>query len=93
MAGNVNNWTSDWYWPPFLRYCAEGGHMEEQPEMDDALRQRLQLTSVCEKVDRGGGFATARECHEVLGCTRKLSWPPGTRQPWNGFRTALDYRA
>ena len=21
MAGNVNNWTSDWYWPDFGRFC------------------------------------------------------------------------
>src|SRR5262249_25729222 len=23
MAGNVNNWTSDWYWPAFGRYCIQ----------------------------------------------------------------------
>ena len=33
---------------------------------------------------------TAREHHEVLGCTRKVHWPPETREPWNGFRTAMD---
>ena len=45
---------------------------------------------ITEKVDRGGGFATPREYHEVLGCTRKVHWPPEFREPWNGFRTAQD---
>jgi formylglycine-generating enzyme required for sulfatase activity len=87
MAGNVNNWTADWYWPDFGRYCAANGLLAD-PCLDDGLKGRLHLGDVGEKVDRGGGFATARECQEVLGCTRKVYWPPAERQPWNGFRTA-----
>jgi formylglycine-generating enzyme required for sulfatase activity len=87
MAGNVNNWTADWYWPAFGAYCVEHG-LPRDPCLDDTLLHRLQLAEVSEKVDRGGGFATARECQEVLSCTRKVFWPPWERQPWNGFRTA-----
>ena len=58
--------------------------------MDDELRRELPAEAIEEKVDRGGGFATPREYHEVLGCTRKTHWPPASREPWNGFRTACD---
>jgi formylglycine-generating enzyme required for sulfatase activity len=89
MAGNVNNWTADWYWPDLGRHCAAQGLLED-PRLDDALRQQLGLEEdATDKVDRGGGFATPQEYHEVLGCTRKVHWPPEHRQPWNGFRTAL----
>jgi formylglycine-generating enzyme required for sulfatase activity len=89
MAGNVNNWTADWYWPLFGRYCVEHGLLS-RPVLDDALRQRLALEDVEEKVDRGGGYATPRLYHEVLGCTRKVHWTPDTRESWNGFRTVTD---
>jgi formylglycine-generating enzyme required for sulfatase activity len=89
MAGNVNNWVSDWYWPEFGRYCVEH-HLLQWPHLDDALRDRLDVATMTAKVDRGGGFATAQVHHEVLGCTRKVCWRPKTREPWNGFRTAVD---
>src|SRR5262249_9994692 len=87
MAGNVNNWTSDWYWPEFGRHCVRAGLLRN-PHLDDTLLQQLGLDGVSEKVDRGGGFATPLAYHEVLGCTRKVHWPPDRREPWNGFRTA-----
>ena len=87
MAGNVNNWVADWYWPGFGRWCVENG-MLRAPFLDDALRRRLDAPLITEKVDRGGGFGTSRLVQEVLGCTRKVHGPPGTREPWNGFRTA-----
>jgi formylglycine-generating enzyme required for sulfatase activity len=89
MAGNVNNWTADWYWPDFGRYCATHGLLHD-PCCDDELCRRLGLKDVTDRVDRGGGFATPREFQEVLGCTRKVTWPPGEREAWNGFRTATD---
>jgi gamma-glutamyl hercynylcysteine S-oxide synthase len=89
MAGNVNNWTADWYWPGFGRFGVEHDLLDS-PHCDDALRERLGAESVIHKVDRGGGFATPREYHEVLSCTRKVHWPPSAREPWNGFRTAMD---
>ena len=87
MAGNVNNWVADWYWPPFGRHCVEHGLLRN-PYLDDALRQQLGVGSITEKIDRGGGYATALAVHEVLSCTRKTHWPPQTRQRWNGVRTA-----
>lgn len=89
MAGNVNNWTSDWYWPPFGQFCVAQGLLRN-PHLHDALREQLDLQRATEKVDRGGGFATPWEFHEVLGCTRKVHWKPAGREPWNGFRTVLD---
>ncbi|HLJ93453.1 MAG TPA: SUMF1/EgtB/PvdO family nonheme iron enzyme [Gemmataceae bacterium] len=89
MAGNVNNWTSDWYWRLFGRFCVRFGQLRD-PQLHDQLRSELPFKAITEKVDRGGGFATARECQEVLSCTRKLAWKPSTRAPWNGFRTAMD---
>jgi formylglycine-generating enzyme required for sulfatase activity len=89
MAGNVNNWTADWYWPEFGRYCAAHGLLRN-PHLDDGLRRCVGAADLTARVDRGGGFATARDCHEVLGCTRKVFWPPEERHPWNGFRTARD---
>jgi formylglycine-generating enzyme required for sulfatase activity len=89
MAGNVNNWTSDWYWPAFGWYCVRRG-MAINPQLHDVLRCHLDPQGITDKVDRGGGFATARECQEVLSCTRKVHGKPETRQPWNGFRTAMD---
>ena len=87
MAGNVNNWVLDWYWPK------AGYHFDSLSFLPD-LRVRESfaegegLPRFTDKVDRGGGFATPLEHHEVLGCTRKLHWRPQTREPWNGFRTA-----
>jgi formylglycine-generating enzyme required for sulfatase activity len=91
MAGNVNNWTADWYWPEFGRWCVEN-HLLRGPVLDDSLRARLGDETIAEKVDRGGGFATPMLYHEVLGCTRKVHWPPQAREPWNGFRTAFSGR-
>ncbi len=88
MAGNVNNWTNDWYWPAFGQYCVQAGLLRD-PQLDDRLRADLALEGISDKVDRGGGFATARECQEVLSCTRKVHWKPEARKPWNGFRTAM----
>jgi formylglycine-generating enzyme required for sulfatase activity len=89
MAGNVNNWTSDWYWQGFARFCVQQGLLQ-QPQLHDRLREHLAPAQITEKVDRGGGFATARSCQEVLSCTRKVHAPPTTRERWNGFRTAAD---
>jgi formylglycine-generating enzyme required for sulfatase activity len=89
MAGNVNNWVEDWYWPGFGRFCVEQGLLQN-PQLHDRLREHLDIKEITAKVDRGGGFATPREHHEVLGCTRKVHWAPTTREPWNGFRTARD---
>jgi formylglycine-generating enzyme required for sulfatase activity len=88
MAGNVNNWTSDWYWPAFGRFCVEHGLLRD-PQLHDPQRERIGRHLIGEKVDRGGGYATPREFHEVLSCTRKVHWPPEMRESWNGFRTAL----
>jgi formylglycine-generating enzyme required for sulfatase activity len=88
MAGNVNNWMSDWYWAEFGRYCVAQG-LRRAPQLDDALREKLARPEIVTKVDRGGGFATSREHQEVLGCTRKVHWAPETREPWNGFRTVM----
>jgi formylglycine-generating enzyme required for sulfatase activity len=87
MAGNVNNWTADWYWPHFGCFCLEHGLLHD-PRLDDDLRHRLDPVGITDKVDRGGGFATPREYQEVIGCTRKVHWSPEAREPWNGFRTA-----
>jgi formylglycine-generating enzyme required for sulfatase activity len=89
MAGNVNNWASDWYWPAFGRFCVEQG-LGRNPQLHDQLRTHLGAWHITDKVDRGGGFATPLEHHEVLGCTRKVHWPPEAREPWNGLRTARD---
>jgi iron(II)-dependent oxidoreductase len=89
MAGNVNNWTSDWYWPAFGAFCVAQG-MLRNPHVHDPLRTHLGAEGITEKVDRGGGYATPRQQHEVLSCTRKVHWPPAMREPWNGFRTAMD---
>jgi iron(II)-dependent oxidoreductase len=89
MAGNVNNWASDWYWAPFGFMCVKLDLLLN-PRLNDELRELLKGATITDKVDRGGGFATAGEHHEVLSCTRKVHWPPHTREPWNGFRTAMD---
>jgi formylglycine-generating enzyme required for sulfatase activity len=89
MAGNVNNWTDDWFWPPFGRFCVQNGLLNN-PRLDDEFWARMGVSPITHKIDRGGGFATPMEFHEVLSCTRKVSWVPGTREPWNGFRTAMN---
>jgi len=89
MAGNVNNWVNDWYWPKFGEFCVEQ-RMLTNPQLHDRLREHLGPAAILEKVDRGGGFATPREYHEVLSCTRKVHWKPESREPWNGFRTAMN---
>jgi len=89
MAGNVNNWTSDWYLATFGQLCRARDWLHD-PHLDDRMRSQLEPMEIMEKVDRGGGFATPMEFHEVLGCTRKTHWPPEMRESWNGFRTAMD---
>ena len=90
MAGNVNNWTLDWHWSEFGQWCVDQGKLTD-PCLDNELRLQLSLFNLGEKVDRGGGFATAREQQEVLSCTRKTHWTPESRHPWNGFRTVKPY--
>jgi len=85
MAGNVNNWCRDWYWTGFYAYANEHEYNTD-PALDEALLRRAREESSV-KVDRGGGFATAQEFQEVLQCTDKVAWEPGTRELWNGFRT------
>jgi hypothetical protein len=77
---------SDWYWPAFGRFCVEH-ELLVNPCCDDRLRDEFGLP---ENVDRGGGFATPLDHHEVLDSTRQVHWTPGTREPWNGFRAARD---
>lgn len=89
MAGNVNNWTDDWFWPLFGKFCADNGLLHD-PRLDDDFWARMGVGAITHKIDRGGGFATPMENHEILGCTRKVWWVPGTREPWSGFRTAMD---
>jgi formylglycine-generating enzyme required for sulfatase activity len=89
MAGNVNNWTADWYWESFGRFCVQE-KLLRNPVLHDRLREDIDPRGIVEKVDRGGGFATAREHQEVLGCSRKVYWRPEQREAWNGFRTAAD---
>jgi formylglycine-generating enzyme required for sulfatase activity len=89
MAGNVNNWTSDWYFAAFGQWSVSLG-WSDNPCVDDRYRARLDPKLIKDKVDRGGGFATPREHQEVVGCTRKLHWRRGARAAWNGFRTACD---
>jgi hypothetical protein len=61
--------------------------------LDDRMREALGAGEITEKIDRGGGFATPMDYHEVVGCTRKVHWPPTAREAWNGFRTAADESA
>ena len=89
LAGNVNNWTSDWYFETFGQLCVKQNSLHD-PHLDDRMRIKLDPHQITEKVDRGGGFATPMEFHEVVGCTRKTHWSPDAREPWNGFRTAMD---
>ena len=88
MAGNVNNWCDDWYWPGFYRLCAELG-MNRNPHLHDLVRSQL-AEPLAQRIDRGGGFATPLVHHEVLSCTDKVHWPPENHDPWNGFRTATE---
>lgn len=85
MAGNVNNWCRDWYWPGLYAYANEHDYNTD-PLLDEGLLRRVREESSL-KVDRGGGFATAQEFQEVLRCTDKVGWEPETRELWNGFRT------
>lgn len=96
MAGNVNNWCEDWYWEGFYNYCAENG-INSDPILDNHLMKKIGF-DITEnalkkgqllKVDRGGGFATASECWEILSCTEKVAWPPYKQNYWNGFRTVI----
>ncbi|MDP6358467.1 MAG: SUMF1/EgtB/PvdO family nonheme iron enzyme [Planctomycetota bacterium] len=87
MSGNVNNWCLDWYWPGFYAYAKQNG-LENDPVLDDRLKKLLAIDAPL-KCDRGGGYATADECHEVLSCTDKVAWQPEARELWNGFRTVM----
>jgi gamma-glutamyl hercynylcysteine S-oxide synthase len=86
MAGNVNNWVQDVYWAEFGRWCAAGNH-DQAPLLDLGLAKTLGVDSG-ERVDRGGGYLTHFSRFEVLSTTYPLGWPPESRQPWHGFRTA-----
>jgi formylglycine-generating enzyme required for sulfatase activity len=86
MAGNVNNWVEDVYWPGFGAWCLKNGRLHD-PVLDDPLAEELHVPTG-RRTDRGGGFLTGFSCFEVLATTRPLGWEPDSREPWHGFRTA-----
>ena len=85
-AGNVNNWVADVFWEGFGAWCLAAGRLVD-PLLTPELAQELGQDPT-PRVDRGGGFLTALSELEVLSTTRPLSWNPGARHLWNGFRTA-----
>ncbi len=87
MAGNVNNWCRDLFWPAFYTYLTEAGPAARiNPALDTALAQKLAIEPTM-RTDRGGGFATPVGCLSVIGTTRRLGWSPASRELWQGFRT------
>ncbi len=87
MAGNVNNWCSDWYLADAYARLAEA-EIDRDPHLDDATAERLEIERPKHRTDRGGGYATPALHWEVLATTGRNHWLPGERALWNGFRTA-----
>ena len=68
MAGNVNNWTSDWYWMPYASYCAFGDKVVQQPHMDDQMRELFGATEITDKA-----LTILINTYNGRGCARSLS--------------------
>lgn len=88
MAGNVNNWCVDAWFPDL--FGAPGAGEEEEPRRDPwgpNRSRRFAGGAEAERSDRGGGFLTPFSLLEVLRCAARLHWPPAAREMWNGFRT------
>jgi formylglycine-generating enzyme len=89
MAGNVWQWTSDWYRPDYYRQLATGGSIARNPQGPDSAYDPSE-PSQPKKVQRGGSFlCTDQYCSRyIVGTRGKGEVSTGTNHL--GFRCVKD---
>jgi formylglycine-generating enzyme required for sulfatase activity len=88
MAGNVWQWTSDWYRPDYYRQLAAGGGVARNPKGPDSSFDPTEPTQP-KRVQRGGSFlCTDQYCSRyVVGTRGKGEISTGTNHL--GFRCVV----
>ena len=91
MAGNVWQWTTDWYRPDYYRELRAGGPVARNPRGPDQPFDPAE-PGVPKKVHRGGSFlCTSQYCSRyIVGTRGKGEVSTGTNHL--GFRCVMDRR-